>query len=137
MVLRGFKWPAKLLVKPPQVQQGEILDNDDDASKQNFSPSLKSTMRGAFFLLLTTIFLKVIHGNNFCERRFEKRLDTLKVVNQHLDYLWNLLDQDIQNARKAIIETRMKSNRLDYNYIVINVLGNILRLAGRVIKVIQ
>ena len=94
-------------------------------------------MRGAFFLLLTTIFLKVIHGNNFCERRFEKRLDTLKVVNQHLDYLWNLLDQDIQNARKAIIETRMKSNRLDYNYIVINVLGNILRLAGRVIKVIQ
>ena len=94
-------------------------------------------MRGAFFLLYTTIFLKVIHGSYFCERRFEKRLDTLKVVNQHLDYLWNLLDQDIQNARKAIIETRMKSNRLDYNYIVINVLGNILRLAGRVIKVIQ
>ena len=95
-------------------------------------------MRRTFFLLFTTIFLiKVIHGDDFCERRFEKRLDTLKVVNQHLDYLWNLLDQDIQNARKAIIETRMKSNRLDYNYIVINVLGNILRLAGRVIKVIQ
>ena len=59
-------------------------------------------------------------------------MQTLKVVDQHLDYLWNILDEQVHDTRKDVLEARIKSNKLDYNYIVVNVLGNILKLAGRV-----
>ena len=34
---------------------------------------------------------------DYCDRRFEKRLETLSVLNEQLDYLWNRLDEDIGN----------------------------------------
>ena len=84
-------------------------------------------------IFIITIFIKFVKSE-YCDRRFEKRLETLKVVDQHLDYLWNILHEQVQDTHKAVLESRIKSNKLDYNYIVVNVLGNILKLAGRVSK---
>ena len=36
-------------------------------------------------------------ADDYCDRRFEKRLETLSVLNEQLDYLWNRLDEDIGN----------------------------------------
>ena len=47
-------------------------------------------------------------------------------------YLNFLPFSPIEEARNGIKDSRIKSNRFYYNYIVVNVMGNILRLAGRV-----
>ena len=112
------------------LEKSEIALDKDDMTKIQFSFESNFKMKRLIFL---TIFIKFVKSE-YCDRRFEKRLETLKVVDQHLDYLWNILDEQVQDTHEAVIESRIKSNKLDYNYIVVNVLGNILKLAGRVSK---
>ena len=112
------------------LEKSEIALDKDDMTKIQFSFESNFKMKRLIFL---TIFIKFVKSE-YCDRRFEKRLETLKVVDQHLDYLWNILDEQVQDTHKAVLESRIKSNKLDYNYIVVNVLGNILKSAGRVSK---
>ena len=46
----------------------------------------------------------IISHADYCDRRFEKRLETLSVLNEQLDYLWNRLDDDIGNNTKYALK---------------------------------
>lgn len=69
---------------------------------------------------------------DFCQRRFHKRLETLKVIDTQLDYLWHQLETQISKVQEAIFKARAKSNRNLWAVIASVVAGNILKIAGRV-----
>ena len=88
------------------------------------------TMRTSTLLCLS--FGIFSSSGNFCQNRFEKRLQTLDLLDDQLNYLWHQLGQEVINTKQGIIEGRAKSNKIDYSVIAGVIMGNILRLAGRV-----
>ena len=94
------------------------------------SRSQTFTMRRSTLLCLSFCILS--SSGNFCQNRFEKRLQTLDLLDDQLNYLWHQLGQEVINTKQGIIEGRAKSNRIDYSVIAGVIMGNILRLAGRV-----
>ena len=94
------------------------------------SRSQTFTMRRSTLLCLS--FGIFSSSGNFCQNRFEKRLQTLDLLDDQLNYLWHQLGQEVINTKQGIIEGRAKSNRIDYSVIAGVIMGNILRLAGRV-----
>ena len=103
---------------------GEIASYDARCSQtQTFA------MR-SFILLALGIYVSV--SANFCENRFSKRLQTLNLLDQQLQYLWYQLGEEVINTRQNIIEAQAKSNKINWAVIAGVIAGNILRLAGRV-----
>ena len=83
-----------------------------------------------FILLTFSIFISA--SANFCENRFAKRLQTLNLIDQQLQYVWYQLGQEVVNTKQNIIEAQAKSNKINWAVIAGVIGGNILRLAGRV-----
>ena len=94
------------------------------------SRSQTFTMRRSTLLFLS--FCIISSSGDFCQNRFEKRLQTLDLLDKQLNYLWYQLGQEVINTKRGIIEGRAKSNRINYSVITGVIMGNILRLAGRV-----
>ena len=94
------------------------------------SRSQTFTMKGTILFLSLCILSSSLA--DFCQNRFEKRLQTLDLLDQQLNYLWHQLGQEVIESKRGIIEARAKSNRNHYSVIAGVIAGNILRLAGRV-----
>ena len=94
------------------------------------SRSQTFTMRRSTLLFLS--FCIISSSGDFCQNRFEKRLQTLDLLDKQLNYLWYQLGQEVINTKRGIIEGRAKSNKINYSVITSVIMGNILRLAGRV-----
>ena len=59
-------------------------------------------------------------------------MESLALINTQLDYLWNQMNTEILQARKAILVAKTQMNRDEVAFIGTDIIGNILRLAGRV-----
>ena len=70
---------------------------------------------------------------DFCTQRFQPKLRALAQVDKQLDILWNALTlEDISSTENAIYEARAQVNRDNLALIGASIVGNIVKLYGRV-----
>ena len=82
--------------------------------------------------LCNEIFTEKNVTNEFCHTRFNQKLELLKLVDVQLNYLWSQVDVEISQAEKAVLAAKAKVNRDNAAFVGFDVIGNILKIAGRV-----
>ena len=109
-----------------------------EIKSENLSPNMttesQTFVRNIILLLslCNEIFTEKNVTNEFCHTRFNQKLELLKLVDVQLNYLWSQVDVEISQAEKAVLAAKAKVNRDNAAFVGFDVIGNILKIAGRV-----
>ena len=145
MVLQDVKNPSRMIIGiknsiEPNLTQYQIPQLpshwDKNSIELNLTLSMKSHnclhTRANILLIFPHFTEKIANVFQSCEKRFDQRLKTLEVIDSQTDYLWGQLNVEIKKAGKDARGARNQVNRNNIAMINTVILGNILKLAGRV-----